>query len=215
MSLQDEPRTSQALIDSSSSSGPQFFSSAPSWRKLYTIKVQTFHDSIDLRQVFLNDTILEIETSYISSKQHRRLFIKSKNILYHIRNIEGLDCSRISTLRQTANKLIISNDNRVNKYTLREDNKRFIYEGGNKDDCYSYERKTYGLGIYNQRQKKLAFMEIQISVSIQTNWKEISRTIYEAVDEMPIFPGRTSKFNVFTRITVKIRCFLMATNRIE
>ena len=94
--------------------------------------------------------------------------------------------------------MILSDDNRVSKYTLREDNKRLIYEGGNKDVCYSYERKTYGFGGTQSRiEKTCLYRDIDIgeySDKLERNQQNNSDFIYEAIDEMPIFPGRTSKF---------------------
>ena len=67
---------------------------------------------------FFNDTILEVETSYYAGKQYQQLFIKCKNHLYCIRSIDDFNYSKIEDLRRIVNNMILSNDKRVNKYTL-------------------------------------------------------------------------------------------------
>ena len=94
---------------------------------------------------FYNDTILEIETSYISGKQYHQLFIKCKNHLYVFRNIDDINSTKVTDLQKIVNKRILSNNKGVNKYTLRVEKERYVYEGTNKGDRYSYERKAYGL----------------------------------------------------------------------
>ena len=81
---------------------------------------------------FYNDTIMEVETDYISGKQYHQLFIKCKNDLYYIRNMEHLNNTRVVDLQKIVNNLILSNDKRVNKYTLREEKERYVYQGKNR-----------------------------------------------------------------------------------
>ena len=152
---------------------------------------------------FYNDTILEVETGYISGKQYQQLYIKSKNNLYCIRNYNNIDCSRIAALRQIVNKLILSNDKRVSKYTLKEENNRYIYEGEKSSDSYSYDRKAYGLwGIQPGIEETCLYGGIDIreyADNMEGYQQDNSDHIYEIADEMPTFPGGNSKFYEFVR----------------
>ena len=150
---------------------------------------------------FYNDTILEIETDYILGEQYHQLYIKCKKDLYHIRNIGNLNNSRIADLRVTVHNLILSNDKRVNKYTLREEKERYIYEGVKNDDSYSYERKAYGLwGLQPGVEETYLYGGIDIreySDHLESYQQHNSNHIYEEADEFPMFPGGTSKFYEF------------------
>lgn len=150
---------------------------------------------------FFNDTILEVETDYISEEQYHQLYIKYKKDLYCIRNVGNLNCSRITDLRKIANNLILSKDKRVNKYTLREEKERYIYEGEKNDDSYSYERKAYGLwGLQPGIKETCLYGGIDIreySDHLKRYQQDNSDFIYEEADEVPMFPGGTSKFYEF------------------
>ena len=150
---------------------------------------------------FYNDTILEVETDYISDKQYHQLFIKYKNYLYYIRNMENLKYSGIAELRKTVNKLILTNDKRVNKYTLREEKDRYVYEGENNSDSYSYERKAYGLwGIQPGIEETYLYDGIDIreyADNLERYQHEYTDNIYEVADEIPEFPGGNSNFYRF------------------
>lgn len=152
---------------------------------------------------FYNDTILEVMTGYIAGKQYHELFVKCKNILYIIRNIEELNYSKIEYLRRIVNNLILSNDKRVNKYTLREEKERYVYEGDNKSDSYSYERKEYGLwGIQPGIEENNLYCGIDIreySDNLRRYQQNNSDKIYELADEMPQYPGGINKFNEFVK----------------
>ena len=150
---------------------------------------------------FYNDTILEVETCYITEKQYHQLFIKCKNNLYVIRNIDDLNSTKIADLRKKANKLILSNDKRVNKYTLRVEKKRYVYEGINNGDSFSYERKAYGFwGTQPGIEETCLYDGIDIreySDNLESYQQNNSDNIYETADEMPEFPGGTNKFYEF------------------
>ena len=152
---------------------------------------------------FFNDTILEVETDYISEEQYHQLYIKYKKDLYYIRNIGNLNYSRIADLRKIANNLTRSDDNRVNKYTLREEKKRYIYEGVKNDDTYSYERKAYGLwGLQPGIEETCLYGGIDIreySDHLKRYQQDNSDFIYEEADEVPMFPGGNSKFYEFIK----------------
>jgi len=152
---------------------------------------------------FFNDTILEIETSYYAGKQYQQLFIKCKNNLYCIRTIDGLNYSKIADLRRIVNNLILSNDKRVDKYTLREEKERYVYERNNKSDSYSYERKAYGLwGIQPGIEETNLYCGIDIreySDNLRRYQQNNSDKIYELADEMPQYPGGINKFNEFVK----------------
>ena len=150
---------------------------------------------------FYNDTILEVETSYISGKQYHQLFIKCKKHLYVIRNIDDLNSTKITNLREIANKRILSNNKGVNKYTLRVEKERYVYEGTNKGDRYSYKRKAYGLwGTQPGIEETCLYDGIDIreySDNLDSYQHNNSDYIYETADEMPEFPGGTNKFYEF------------------
>ena len=152
---------------------------------------------------FFNDTILEVETGYISGKAHQQLFIKTKNDLYCIRNINNIDCSNYTALRQTVNKLIFSNDKRVLKYTLREEKSRYVYEGVNSSDSFSYDRKAYGLwGIQPGIEETCLYggIDIREYADNMERYQQVnSGHIYEIADEAPEFPGGNSKFYEFVK----------------
>lgn len=153
---------------------------------------------------FFNDTILEVKTDYIAGKQYHELFIKCKNTLYCIRSIDDSNHSKIEDLRRIVNNLILSNDKRVNKYTLREEKERYIYEGENKSDSYSYEKKAYGLwGIQPGIDETSLYCGIDIreySDNLARYQQNNSDKIYELADEMPQYPGGASKFYEFVRL---------------
>ena len=152
---------------------------------------------------FYNDTLLEVETCYISDKQYHRLFIKCKNDLYYIQNMEHLNYTKVEGLRNIVNNLILSNDKRVNKYTLREEKERYIYEGKSKGDSYSYERKAYGLwGIQPGIEETYLYGGIDIreySDNLEGYQHDNSDKIYEIADKAPEFPGGTNKFYEFVK----------------
>ena len=154
---------------------------------------------------FFNDTILEVKTSYISGKQYHQLLIKCKNNLYDIRKTDHLNYSSIAELRKIVNSLILSNDKRLNKNTLREEKERYVYEGKNNDDSYSYERKAYGLwGIQPGVEENCLYDGIDIreySDNLESYQHNNPDDIYETADEMPTFPGGTSKFYEFVKNT--------------
>ena len=152
---------------------------------------------------FFNDTILEVKTGYIAGKQYHELFVKCKNNLYLIRSIDDLNYSRIEDLRRIINNLILSNDKRVNKYTLREEKERYVYEGENKSDNYLYERKAYGLwGIQPGIEETDLYCGIDIreySDNLRRYQQNNSDKIYELADEMPQYHGGINKFNEFVK----------------
>ena len=152
---------------------------------------------------FYNDTIMEVETDYISGKQYHQLFIKCKNDLYYIRNMEHLNNTRVVDLQKIVNNLILSNDKRVNKYTLREEKERYVYQGKNSSDSYSYERKAYGLwGIQPGIEETYLYSGIDIreyANNLEGYQHDHSDNIYEVADEGPEFPGGTRKFYEFVR----------------
>jgi len=152
---------------------------------------------------FYNDTILEVETNYISGKQYHQLFIKCKNVLYYIRNMEHLNNTRVIDLLKIVNNLISSNDKRVNKYTLIEEKKRYVYKGKNSNENYTYEKKAYGLwGIQPGIEESYLYGGIDIreySDNLAAYQHDNSDNIYEVADEVPEFPGGSSKFHEFVR----------------
>ena len=152
---------------------------------------------------FYNDTIIEVETNYISGKQYYQLYIKYKNYLYCIRNVDDLNCTKIADLRKTANILILSNDKRLSKYRLREENKQYIYEGENNGDSYSYKKQAYGLwGLQPGIEETCLYGGIDIreySDHLEKFQNDNSDFIYEEADEVPMFPGGTSKFYEFIK----------------
>lgn len=152
---------------------------------------------------FFNDSILEVETDYVSGKRYRQLFIKYKNNLYCIKNIDEIDCSKIANLRAKVNNLILSNDKRVNRYTLREEKERYVYEGRAKNDSYSYERKAYGLwGIQPGIEETYLYCGIDIreySDNLESYQHNNPDKIYELADEMPQYPDGISEFYVFVK----------------
>lgn len=153
---------------------------------------------------FFNDTILEVKTGYIAGKQYHELFVKCKNNLYIIRSIDDLNYSKIEDLRRIVNKLILSNDKRAKKYTLREGKERYVYEGENISDSYSYERKAYGLwGIQPGVEETNLYCGIDIreySDNLRKYQQNYSDKIYELADEMPQYHGGTDKFYEFVKI---------------
>ncbi|WP_081773341.1 energy transducer TonB [Prevotella sp. P6B4] len=152
---------------------------------------------------FYNDTILEVKTCYITGKQYHQIYIKTNCNLYIIRNVEHLNFSVFSDLRRMVNNLILSNDRRVNKYVLIEKNKRYTYEGRNNKDTYSYERKAYGIwGIQPGIEEANLYEGVDIrefSDNLNRYQHDNSDIIYEAADEVPVFPGGTSRFYEFIR----------------
>jgi TonB family protein len=152
---------------------------------------------------FFNDTILEIKTGYIAGKQYHELIVKCKNNLYYIRNINVFNYSKITDLRRIVNNLISSTDKCANKYTLREEKERYVYEGENKSDSYSYERKAYGLwGIQPGIEETNLYCGIDIreySDNLERYQHNNSDKIYEVADEMPQYPDGLSKFNEFVK----------------
>lgn len=152
---------------------------------------------------FYNDTILEIRTGYISDKQYHQLYVKCKNNLYYIRNVENINYSRIADLQKIVNNLIRSNDKRVKKYTLRVEKMRYVYEGENYKDSYSYDRKAYGLwGIQPGIEETYLYADIDIREyydNLGRYQNNNSDTIYAIADEMPQFPNGTSKFYEFVK----------------
>jgi hypothetical protein len=153
---------------------------------------------------FFNDTILEVKTGYIAGKQYYELFVKCKNNLYLIRSIDDYNYSNIEDMRRIVNNMILSNDKRVNKYTLREEKERYVYEGDNKSDSYSYERKAYGLwGIQPGIEETNLYCGIDIreySDNLRRYQQNYSDKIYELADEMPQYLGGTDKFYEFVKI---------------
>lgn len=152
---------------------------------------------------FFNDTIIEVKTDYILGKQYHQLFIKCKEHLYYIRNMNDLNCSQIADLRRIVNDMILANDKRVNRYTLREEKNRYVYEGEKNDDSFSYERKAYGLwGIQPGTEETNLYCGIDIreySDNLKRFQHHNSDIIYELADEMPQYPGGTSKFYEFVK----------------
>jgi len=153
---------------------------------------------------FFNDTILEVKTVYIAGKQYHELFVKYKNNLYYIRNIDVLNYSKITDLQRIVNKLILSNDIRANKYTLREEKERYVYEGENRSDSYAYEKKAYGYwGIQPGIEETNLYGGIdnrEYSDNLRRYQQNCSDKIYELADEMPQYPGGTDKFYEFVKI---------------
>jgi hypothetical protein len=152
---------------------------------------------------FFNDTILEVKTSYIEEKQYHQLFIKCKDNLYCVRNIDTLGYSNIMDLRIMINNLILSNDKRVSKYTLREEKDRYVYEGENNGDNYFFERKAYGLwGLQPGIEESNLYNGIDIreySDNLATYQHNNSDVVYELADVMPQYPGGTKKFYDFVK----------------
>lgn len=150
---------------------------------------------------FFNDTILEIETDYILGKQYHQLYLKNKNDLYHIRNIDQLNYSSIDDLRRVANNLLLSIDKRVKKYTLREKKDQFVYQGVKANDNFTYERKAYGLwGIQPGIEETYLYGGIDIreyADHLKRYQHDNSDMVFEEADEYPEFPGGTGKFYEF------------------
>ncbi len=147
---------------------------------------------------FFNDTIMEIETDYIKEKPYRQLFIKYKSLLFHIRIIDNISYSSISDLRRIVKKLIVSNDKRVNKYVLKENENRYVYEGEKNGDKLSYERKAYGKwGMQPGLTETSLYYGIdnrEYSDNLESYQQTHSDDIYETADEVPSYFGGTQQF---------------------
>ena len=165
---------------------------------------------------FYNDTIMEVETDYISGRQYQQLIIKCKNNLYVIRNVDYLDCSKFEELRKMATNLIFLNDKRVSKYVLIEKKDRYVYVEENNSNSYSYERKAYGLwGIQPGIEETCLYGGIDIrdySDNLKNYQLYNSDNIYEVADEMPKFPGGTSNFYEFVK-TNRTESLILNENR--
>ena len=152
---------------------------------------------------FYNDTILEIETAYISGKKYHQLFIKCKDNLYHIQNMEHLGNSGFEDIRKIANARIHSNDKRVKKYTLREESNKYVYEGEKDGDRYAYERKAYGFwGMQPGVEETCLYGDIDIreyADNLRNFHSNSPDAVYSTADEVPQFPNGTSKFYEFVR----------------
>ena len=152
---------------------------------------------------FFNDTILEVETSYITGKQYHQLYVKYKNEMYLIRNINHIDYSKIANLRKTIRDMIISNDKRVTRYTLKEEKDRYVYRAEDNSDSYAYEKNTYGLwGIQPGIEETFLYNGIDIreySDNLEMYQQNNPDSIYEIADDVPKFSGGVRKYDEFIK----------------
>jgi hypothetical protein len=138
---------------------------------------------------FYNDTIIELETSYICNQQYQRLYIKSRNNLYVVHDVKNVNGNDISELRRKVNSILLS---KVPQYTLKEENEKYIYEGKRDEVLYSYDKKAYGIwGIQPGVEETFLYEGIDVreySDNLDSFQRNNPNHVYDVVDEMPSFP---------------------------
>lgn len=153
---------------------------------------------------FYNDTIIEIETTFMRRQQYQRLFIKGRKNLFVVNHVMNLKCcDDVSEFRRIVNRILLSKKEEVLQYSLKATNEKFFYEGRIGGNSYSYDKKAYGLwGIQPGIEEAFLYEGIDIR-EYSNNLEDFQRInpdhIYDVVDEMPQYPSGFNGLQDFIR----------------